>query len=201
MRDLLNNPADDLTTKVKIFRAAARLFSEKGYNGVSMREISQATGLSKPTIYYYFGNKEGIYTTLVEEGLKYNDELLQQILGREIPVKQKLRDLIKWRFRQVLEYPEMAKFFTLLFISAEKLPFLERYVVEVEQRREIVVTLIREGIATGEFGSNIDPTLASAIIQGTVIHYIIRQLKSKDIVLDDPLAEAIVELVFKGLNE
>ena len=58
-------------TRKKIFTVAARLFADKGYNAVSMREISEQSGLSKPTIYYYFGSKEGIYKELVTTGVSH----------------------------------------------------------------------------------------------------------------------------------
>ncbi|HNT64383.1 MAG TPA: TetR/AcrR family transcriptional regulator, partial [bacterium] len=55
-------------TKAQIIRIAAHLFALKGYDGVSMREISEKTGVTKPTIYYYFGNKEGLYRALIDLG-------------------------------------------------------------------------------------------------------------------------------------
>ena len=37
-----------------IARAAARLFAERGYDATSVREIVEAAGVAKPTLYYYF---------------------------------------------------------------------------------------------------------------------------------------------------
>ena len=63
-------------TRERIFLSAAQLFSAKGYNGVSMRELAEHSGLSKPAIYYYFGNKEGIYSQLIGAGLAHGEEYL-----------------------------------------------------------------------------------------------------------------------------
>jgi AcrR family transcriptional regulator len=46
--------------------AAERLFSERGYHGVSMDEIATASGISKPMLYDYFGSKEGLLLACVE---------------------------------------------------------------------------------------------------------------------------------------
>ena len=43
-----------------IARAAARLFAERGYDATSVREIVEAAGVAKPTLYYYFRSKEGL---------------------------------------------------------------------------------------------------------------------------------------------
>jgi len=192
---------DAENTKGKIFRAAAKLFAEKGYNGVSMREISERTGLSKPTIYYHFGNKEGIYTSLVATSLNYNVEMFQDIQRKDVSTKQKIIELVKLRFHQVLEYPDLAKFFVDLLSGTEKLPFLEQLMQEAKDRRKMLVNLINDGIRNGEFGSSAKPELASEIFIGSLMHFIQMQLNRSEVFLTDELAEEIVELLFLGLNE
>lgn len=46
--------------------AAERLFSERGYHGVSMDEIAAASGITKPMLYEYFGSKEGLFLACME---------------------------------------------------------------------------------------------------------------------------------------
>jgi len=48
-------------TKTKIINAARKLFSEKGFDGVSMEDIAQASGVRKSLIYYYFPSKEVLF--------------------------------------------------------------------------------------------------------------------------------------------
>jgi AcrR family transcriptional regulator len=188
-------------TKGVIFRTAARLFAEKGYNGVSMREISELTGLSKPTIYYYFGNKEGIYRALVSVGLNYNSEQFQKLQEKNIPVKQKIIELVKMRFQQVSDYPDLAKFFVMLLLGFEKLSFLEDLISDAMNRRKWLVDMIQEAIKSGEFGTSARPELASEIFLGAISHFILKQLTTNEEVLTDQLAEDIVEMLFLGWNE
>ena len=51
----------DQTTKEKIISHAHKLFAEKGFNGVSIREISQAADVNVAAINYHFNNKENLY--------------------------------------------------------------------------------------------------------------------------------------------
>ncbi len=201
MNDTLPDFLNVHDTRGKIFSAAARLFAEKGYNGVSMREISELTGVSKPTIYYYFRNKEGIYTSLMEASLHYNIEKFRQLIQKDIPVKQKIIELMKIRFQQVLDYPALAKFFMTLMTGAEKLPFLQHLMYEATERRRLLFNLIREGAEKGEFGTTAHSELATEIFVGAMIHFIIKQLNTPEKILSDKLAEEIVEILFKGLNE
>ncbi len=48
-----------------IARVAARLFAERGYEATAVREICEASGITKPTLYYYFRSKEGLARALI----------------------------------------------------------------------------------------------------------------------------------------
>lgn len=54
-----NNCIDN--TKERILAEAEKLFAEKGYNGVSVREITQAAGCNLAAVNYHFGNKKKLY--------------------------------------------------------------------------------------------------------------------------------------------
>ncbi len=53
----------------RLLDAALQLFSSKGYAATSVRELVETAGVTKPVLYYYFSNKEGLYLTLMQEGL------------------------------------------------------------------------------------------------------------------------------------
>lgn len=53
-------------TQKKLLQAALELFSEKGYDKATIREISERAGTTLPSIYYHFGNKEGLLRALLE---------------------------------------------------------------------------------------------------------------------------------------
>lgn len=50
----------------EIARVAERLFSQSGYDGVSIRDIANGAGVNSALIGYYFGAKEQLYRTLFE---------------------------------------------------------------------------------------------------------------------------------------
>ncbi len=53
------------SVKENILKCALELFSAKGYEAVSVQELVNAAGITKPTLYYYFGSKEGLYEQLI----------------------------------------------------------------------------------------------------------------------------------------
>jgi TetR/AcrR family transcriptional regulator len=57
----------DAADKIKehLLKNAAEIFNRKGYSATTVREIVAATGVSKPVLYYYFENKEGIFLEIL----------------------------------------------------------------------------------------------------------------------------------------
>ena len=77
---------DISNTKDSILKTAARLFSEKGYDKVTIREIAQDVGINPASLYYYFASKEELLNSLYEmyrteliRGYPNLDELLSMI--------------------------------------------------------------------------------------------------------------------------
>jgi len=57
----------------RILKSALELFSDKGYEATSVREICEAAGITKPTLYHFYGSKEGVYRALVEGALERHE--------------------------------------------------------------------------------------------------------------------------------
>ena len=53
-----------IPTKEKIMKAAAKLFSERGYDKVTTREIAKAAGINSASIYYHFTSKDELLKSL-----------------------------------------------------------------------------------------------------------------------------------------
>ena len=53
--------------KETILARALELFAAKGYEGISVNELTEAAGITKPTLYYYYGSKEGVFEAVSQE--------------------------------------------------------------------------------------------------------------------------------------
>lgn len=61
-----------------ILVCALRLFSNRGYDSIGVQELALEAGITKPTLYYYFGSKRGILEALIQEGFApFMDQLRQ----------------------------------------------------------------------------------------------------------------------------
>ena len=57
-----------MDNRSKILSCALKLFSARGYDAVGVQEIVDAAGITKPTLYHYFGSKRGLLETLLAAG-------------------------------------------------------------------------------------------------------------------------------------
>src|ERR1043165_2609899 len=54
------------STKTRILKAALKRFAHAGYSGVAVQDIVDEAKVTKPTLYYYFRSKAGLYQALVD---------------------------------------------------------------------------------------------------------------------------------------
>ena len=80
-------------TREQILRAARRLFLRRGYADVSMGEIAWAAGMTKPTLYYHFGKKEGLYVDMLIQLLEEVGGYIQTLARSQQPVREQLYEL------------------------------------------------------------------------------------------------------------
>jgi AcrR family transcriptional regulator len=65
-----------MDNRSNILACALQLFASRGYDAVGIQEIVEAAGITKPTLYHYFGSKEGLLRALFTE---YFSELYKSI--------------------------------------------------------------------------------------------------------------------------
>jgi len=57
-----------MDTRAALIAAATRLFARHGYDAVGVREVVEAVGVSKPSLYHHFGSKLGLLNAALEDG-------------------------------------------------------------------------------------------------------------------------------------
>ncbi|MDQ0156250.1 TetR/AcrR family transcriptional regulator [Robertmurraya andreesenii] len=91
-------------TREMIMNAARDLFTTKGYEHVSMRQIANILGCSHGAIYYHFKNKAELFFALVEDHFKMLNSILDDIMKQELDNREKLRQIFVGYIRFGLTY-------------------------------------------------------------------------------------------------
>jgi AcrR family transcriptional regulator len=90
---------EDVATRERVLRDARRLFMRRGFADVSMGEVARATGVTKPTLYYHFGDKQGLYAEVICSLLCEVGGYVRQVTETDQPVRARLYELALGYFR------------------------------------------------------------------------------------------------------
>lgn len=105
----------------KIIDAAIKVFLRYGYARTTMRDIAQAAGLKRPTLYAVFPDKERIFTAVVEKMIADKLAEIREGLPRQKTIEEKLRFACNaWAaegYELVKAHPDAADMFDLGFKS------------------------------------------------------------------------------------
>jgi len=134
----------------EIYNAALQLFLEKGFNETSMREIGEAAGTGKSTLYDYFPSKDDILIAFVVDEVRYLSVQAEEIISLDLSAAEKFRRLI----RKHLEYMAANKLMYLkLSLEVQRLSMESRQRIQQHRHayQDMLCRLIEEGIQNGEF--------------------------------------------------
>ena len=81
---------DESGTRNTILEKAKSLFIEHGYRGLSMREIAEKVGVSKPALYYHFKDKEELFCAVLNSGLEEIGRLIDLINDQPVTSYKKI---------------------------------------------------------------------------------------------------------------
>ncbi len=87
-------------TKERILTAALELFSQKGYEGTNIRELSASLGLVKSGIYKHYESKEDIWNALLDRMIAYYGERFGSA-EHVPPVPESLEELVEMTMQMV----------------------------------------------------------------------------------------------------
>lgn len=185
--------------KEKITEESIRLFEKKGFSETSIQEIVDALGVTKGTFYYYFSNKEEL---LMDIHLGYIDGILHQqekILSDSTKsCKEKLFDIVYLLIHTIEDQGPSARVFfrEMRHLSKDNLALI---LPKRDQIRFHIERLLKEGVATGEFRSNLKVEIVTFGILG-ITNWSYQWFNPKGEVKDREVVEIFVEMILSGIE-
>lgn len=146
--------------RTEILRAAAELFAAKGFARTTVRDIADSVGILSGSLYHHFSAKED----MVEEIFTaYFDELTQRwdaILAQPTDSITKFESMLEAAFENVDRHTAAARLFTHEWLELRQ---LGDNAARWDQIESMWLSVIRNGIVTGDFRSDIDATLLFSV--------------------------------------
>ncbi len=142
-------------------REAARLFAEKGYHGTSTRELAEAMGVQKGSLYAHMESKQDLLWEIARDGAAAFHAALDAI-PEELPAVDKIRLALAAHLGVVAEQLDVATVFVRewRYLDGER---RETFLAERRRYEERIRDLFREGRELGELRSDLDEAMAALL--------------------------------------
>ncbi|HVN72421.1 MAG TPA: TetR/AcrR family transcriptional regulator [Desulfomonilia bacterium] len=159
---------------VKIFNAALSLSNSKGFDAMSLRDLSAEAGLSMGALYTYFSSKEELLHMIQWQSAIVMKILLDQIKGMEDP-HAKLKRVIQ---AHLYLSEVMQQWFYFAYMETKNLAKQEhKKAIEAELFTEkILIDIMKEGREKGVFNA-VDMELTGAVIKSMLQDWYLKRWK------------------------
>jgi TetR/AcrR family transcriptional regulator, cholesterol catabolism regulator len=150
--------------RARILTAATELFSEKGVNATSLREIADRVGVTKGGIYHYFPSKDELHASIHLYRIDAALEELEEVTSSGLSSEQKVRKLIWIMLNSIATHRE--EFTVMLREGVADRPLHWQILAEKRERYQVLVRGVLEGgVEAGEF-EIADPRLGALALIG-----------------------------------
>lgn len=134
----------------QIEQEAVRLFAEKTYPVIGMRDIGDAVGLLPGSLYVHISGKEELLLRIVERGIQNYLDAIGKAADSDLPAGERLRNAFLAHFEVLQDTRDQTRvaFHQWTYLSAEK----QGRIIAMRQRYEDLFTgIMRDGLRSGEF--------------------------------------------------
>ena len=186
--------------RTKIVRALVNLLQEKDFNAITTAEIARQAGVTEALIYKYFKDKRDLLYQVLTEYLEHYKAQADRDLGGVQGALNKLRKII-WGHINV--YATDRTFARILLLEVRS--FSDYYTSGtyrlVKQYSDIVLKVVKEGIASGEIRGDLPPTFLRQVILGSIEHVCLTGVAFDREMSPDDLSEKLCRFIFSGIEK
>ncbi|MEO1932325.1 MAG: TetR/AcrR family transcriptional regulator [Pseudohongiella sp.] len=146
----------------KIFTATFKLANNKGFQAMSLRDLSKETGISMGGLYSYIGSKEDLASVIEEVQRRYIDQVIGDLAEESLPVIGCLQAMI---YGGVYMMEILSPWYYFCFMELKGLPKeQQQFALDVELRFEsVLIDSFMTGVEEGQFQCKNPELLASQI--------------------------------------
>ena len=192
----------------QIVSIAAALFSEKGFNGTTTKEIAANAGVSEAIIFRHFPTKSALYSAIIDLKTKQGSVELRQEL-EQVAIKKDdyafFKQLAHGMLEGHLHDPTLMRL--LLFSALERHELSQIFYQQTARKfRELVRRYISQRIADGAFRS-VNAAVCARGFAGMILYHaeariLYTDTESEDMKLStDQLINNIVDLFLHGIRK
>lgn len=190
---------DSKSSYQRILKAACEIFANYGYEGASVQKIVRVAQTTKPTLYYYFGSKAGLYKAIVDRAHDERFQLMQQAAAQHETLEKQLMEILRVLFRFARRRRDFTRLlFVTAFASQGEIPNRNKYFEKGKRNFEFVHSLIKRGLEAGKLNSNFSSQELTTAIFSQILFYAVTEAIQVRRIWKRPSAEQVIQLFLRG---
>ena len=131
----------------RLLDVGLKLFANRGYAGTSVQDITNEAQVTKPTLYYYFGSKEGLFQALVDHAMDERLRLMQEAAPPEKATVDQLTDIITALTAFARRQPDLLRLtFAVVFAAEGEYPSGFKKNAKIHDSIQFVGKIIQSGL-------------------------------------------------------
>ncbi len=147
---------------------AVELFATNGFEGTSIRQLAQRADVNIAMINYYFGSKEKLFETLLEQKASYMRNRIEAVEADESLTEiEKLDQIIEDYVVRFFSQPEFHRVLQQELLVSQREQLHQNVIGLFVKNTQNVVAIIEKGIRKKQF-KKVDPPFVFASIIGTI---------------------------------
>lgn len=136
-------------TRDRLLDNALTLFSERGYAATGIRDIIEAAGVTQPTLYYHFADKQTLFCALIERYYGESQQRLEEIVESQDDCVTRLRLFAANSFESSCQDPRVPRLMFQTYLGP-RIPEIDGVLDNLTQRRfGLVVRIMKDGMTDG----------------------------------------------------
>lgn len=155
-------------TREKILHAAYLEFEAHGYTHASTNRIVEAAGVSKGTLFNYFGSKEKLYNACIEQAIEITEESTTGMLYEETGFIERMYEMMQFKQAFQMKHPALTQFLSKSYLD-RSLP--EEYQKRMDQFTESSLNQLFTGIDHSRFRDDLPEETMMDLIRWTLDGY------------------------------
>lgn len=184
--------------KIKLAEALKTLLETKDFSSITTSEIAKVAGVNEALIYRYFKDKRGLLHDVLAHAVQ---DFMSQIEGELRRIKGasgKLRRLLRRSIDFYVGHRVSAK---ILLLEVRNFPgyFESRTYSLAKNYAHLVLDILREGVAAGEFRDDVSPVRMMQIVLGGMEHLILPAIVFDRRIEANSCADALCDVVLNGI--
>ncbi len=188
-----------------IIKKAREIFEQKGFGDTKIKNIANAAGISKPTLYNYFSGKDDIFRAVVYSANFELDKLIKPILEDSASFPEKLRILIIRLLSHINENRGILKivfYESKMFVEAidkEDLGGIKKFLEIKEKRIKILDDFFMEACKDGYINKDIPVRYITLFFIGVLGEYSVWHVFKKQ-EFDNKAIRDLADIIFNILK-